>query len=95
MRKEYNDRKNDTTASRVRVLREKNGLTQQELADKIGVTNSQISRLESGKTKNISSFILVALADLFHVSVDYLLCIVCYWTATKLSRKSLSARRGS
>lgn len=59
MRKEYDDRKNDTTASRVRVLREKNGLTQQELADKIGITNSQISRLESGKTKNISSFILV------------------------------------
>ena len=75
MRKEYNDRKNDTTASRVRVLREKNGLTQQELADKIGITNSQISRLESGKTKNISSFILVALAGLFHVSVDYLLCL--------------------
>lgn len=75
MRKEYDDRKNDTTASRVRVLREKNGLTQQELADKIGITNSQISRLESGKTKNISSFILVALAGLFHVSIDYLLCL--------------------
>ena len=75
MRKEYDDRKNDTTASRVRVLREKNGLTQQELADKIGITNSQISRLESGKTKNISSFILVALANSFHVSVDYLLCL--------------------
>lgn len=59
MRKEYDDRKNDTTASRVRVLREKNGLTQQELADKIGITNSQISRLESGKTKNISSFMKI------------------------------------
>ena len=30
--------------------------------------------------------------DYYHATPN---CIVCYWTATKLSRKSLSARRGS
>ncbi len=46
-----------------------------ELADKIFVAHSQISRLESGETTNIGSALLVSLAKVFHVSADYLLCL--------------------
>jgi phage repressor protein C with HTH and peptisase S24 domain len=37
--------------SMIRVLREKNGLTQQQVADAIGTTQPQIKRLESGERK--------------------------------------------
>ena len=46
-----------------------------ELANKIFVAHSQISRLESGETTNIGSALLVSLAKVFHVSTDYLLCL--------------------
>ena len=50
-------------------------MSQKQLADRLFVAHSQISRLESGETTNISSSLLVALAKEFHVSTDYLLCL--------------------
>ncbi len=64
-----------STAYRVSELRKDRGWKQNELADMIHVTRSQISRLESGETKNIGSDLLVSLAEVFHVSTDYLLGI--------------------
>ena len=54
-------------------LRRKMGISQQELSRRIGIPTSQISRLESGRIKNISSDILVKLAKEFKVSTDYIL----------------------
>ncbi len=73
MKKNYDDEQEDTTACRVRNLRLDREWSQKELADKIFVAHSQISRLESGETTNIGSSLLVALAKEFHVSTDYLL----------------------
>ena len=73
MKKHYDDEQEDTTACRVRNLRLDREWSQKELADRIFVAHSQISRLESGETTNIGSSLLVALAKEFHVSTDYLL----------------------
>ena len=73
MKKNYDDEQENTTAYRVRLLRQDRGWSQKELADKIFVAHSQISRLESGETTNIGSSLLVSLAKVFHVSADYLL----------------------
>ena len=75
MKKTYDEELENTTAYRVRLLRQDRGWSQKELADKIFVAHSQISRLESGETTNIGSSLLVSLAKIFQVSTDYLLCL--------------------
>jgi transcriptional regulator with XRE-family HTH domain len=75
VKKHYDDEQENTTACRVRNLRLDKNLSQKQLADRLFVAHSQISRLESGETTNISSSLLVALAKEFHVSTDYLLCL--------------------
>lgn len=73
MKKNYDEEPENTTSYRVRLLRQDRGWSQKELADKIFVAHSQISRLESGETTNVGSSLLVSLAKIFHVSTDYLL----------------------
>lgn len=73
MKKNYDEEPENTTSYRVRLLRQDRGWSQKELADKIFVAHSQISRLESGETTNIGSSLLVSIAKIFHVSTDYLL----------------------
>lgn len=58
---------------RFRDLRDKEGLTQEQLAQIAGVQVSTISKIENGTTTKISSTILTAIADHFHVSTDFLL----------------------
>ena len=48
-------------------------ITQKELAKRIGVSASQLSRIISGETKTVSSDILIGIADVFKVSTDYIL----------------------
>ena len=43
------------------------------MADELHVTHSQISRIESGETKNPNISIVIDAARFFHVSTDYLL----------------------
>ena len=58
---------------RLKNLRISQKLTQKELADKLGLTNtSTISKYESGETKP-SMEIIDKLADLFGVTADYLM----------------------
>ncbi len=73
MKKNYDEEDERSTSYRVRLLRNDRGWNQSELAEKLFVSHSQISRLESGETQNINSSMLVAMAQLFHVSTDYLL----------------------
>lgn len=58
--------------NRLKELRKEKGLTQQELADKIGVTKRTLQRWENGEG-NIKSDKAQRLADYFGVSVGYLL----------------------
>ena len=62
-----------TVGERIADLRSVKGWNQKELAKRMELAPSQLSRIESGETKNISSDILVKLAKVFHVSTDYIL----------------------
>lgn len=53
-------------------LRKKSGMTQAQLAEKINISTTFISRVERGE-KFVSLKILQSLADTFHVSYDALL----------------------
>ena len=58
----------------LKKLRKQDGLTQQQLADKLGLTKSVVSYYEL-QERYPSPEILVKLANIFHVSTDYLLGI--------------------
>ena len=62
-----------TPGERIDLLREQKGWKQAELAERIGVHPSQISRIKTGNTASISSDILIALSKEFGVSTDYIL----------------------
>ena len=53
-------------------LRKYHALSQEELADKIGVSRQTLSKYETGEN-DIPVAILEKLADIYHTSVDYLL----------------------
>ena len=59
---------------RLRELRERNGFSSRnKLADELGIDRTTYSRIENGKTKTISSDILVKLSKLYNVPTDYIL----------------------
>ena len=62
-------------AYRLSNLRKDHDLSQKQLADQLHVAHSQISRIESGETKNPNISIVIDAARFFHVSTDYLFCL--------------------
>lgn len=56
----------------IKIARIKKGLTQEQLAEKLGLTNLTISGYEVGRTKP-SLEVLIKLSDILEVSVDELL----------------------
>jgi len=56
----------------IKAQRELNNLTQQELADKIGVSCSTIGKYETND-REPNAQMLVNLADIFNITVDELL----------------------
>lgn len=63
----------DTPGQRIADLCKDYGISQKELAEKIGLSASQLSRIISGKTPTISSDALIGIAETFKVSTDYIL----------------------
>lgn len=63
---------------RVRELRERDKLTQGELASSIGTSASTLSRIEKGEIESPGSDIVVKLARVFRVSTDFLLGVTDY-----------------
>ena len=62
----------NTLGSRLTALRKEKGLTQEQLAEKLGVTNQSVSKWENDiNAPDIS--ILIMLADLYDTTVDSLL----------------------
>lgn len=61
-------------SERIKNLREKNGMTQSELAKKLSVTRSGVNAWEMGISVPAVSN-LVELAKLFNVSTDYIIGI--------------------
>ncbi|WP_372367894.1 helix-turn-helix domain-containing protein [Candidatus Uabimicrobium sp. HlEnr_7] len=58
---------------KVKSLREKMQITQKELAEKSEIAHATISRIESGKIKELKSEAVKRLAAALEVSVDFLL----------------------
>jgi len=61
------------TPARIKSLREYQGWSQTELAEKSGVGQSYISRLEDGDAPNVSGVILGRIATALETTVDFLL----------------------
>ncbi len=59
--------------SRIRGMREDRDLTQQQVADALGITQRKYSYLETG-VQQWTDELLVKLAKYYRVSIDYLLC---------------------
>lgn len=57
----------------IRRLREKVGMSQTELAKKIGTTKQNVYKYENGIITNIPSNKIEAIADVFNVSPDYIM----------------------
>ncbi len=60
------------TSTRIKQLREERGLTQTELAKRLGITRSSVNAWEMGISVPSTQYI-VELAEMFRVSTDYLL----------------------
>ena len=59
-------------ADKIKALREANGMTQNDIARKFGITRSSVNAWEMGISTPSTTYI-VELAHLFSVSTDYLL----------------------
>ena len=60
-------------SKRLREVRMKSGLTQQNMADKLGISLNAYQKYEQAE-RSPSLDCLVSIADIFCVSLDYLLC---------------------
>jgi transcriptional regulator with XRE-family HTH domain len=70
---EYDDLDLIAIGRRIREVRERLGLVQQDLADAAGVRHLAISELETGKTDNPKSRTLVAIANRLGVPLQWML----------------------
>jgi DNA-binding Xre family transcriptional regulator len=64
-----------TFGERIAVLRRRKGLTQQELAAQVGITQNTITRVETGMVKMLRGDTVAALAKALGTSADYLLSL--------------------
>jgi len=71
---------------RLRELRKSNGVTQEELADVIGVKKSTISLYENNRSDPADEY-KIGIAKYFNISLDYLIGVidheVCYYNERK------------
>lgn len=56
----------------LRALRESHGISQQKLADAIGISQQSVNKYENHQTQP-DIVTLIQIADFFHTSVDYLI----------------------
>ena len=75
-------------ADKIKTLREKKGITQSELALKLGITRSAVNAWEMGITVPSTQYV-VHLAKFFNVSTDYLFDLS---TTATISVEGLSER---
>jgi len=61
-----------TLSEKIKILRDKNGYTQSELAKKVGLTRSAVNAWEMSNAIP-STEIIIKLAKIFGVTTDYLL----------------------
>lgn len=57
---------------KIKNLRRKKGFTQEQLAEKLDIDDTVLSKIENGK-RELEAPLLEAFADIFEVSTDYIL----------------------
>lgn len=62
---------NKEVGLRIKQLRKQHGLTQEELAEKVNITENHLYKVEAGQSAG-SMDLIVELAECFDVSLDYL-----------------------
>lgn len=79
---------------RIQDLLRERGMTQTELAEKIGISGSALNRYISGETDKIAAEIIVKMAHIFNVSTDFLLCEtnIPYRTNYDIEKLGLTAK---
>lgn len=60
--------------NRIKTLRESNGLTQLDLSKALNVKRQTVAQWENGE-RDLKTGYIIALANLFNVTTDYLLCV--------------------
>ena len=84
-----------STGERIGDLRSGKGLSQKELAKILGITSSQMSRIENDKVKFISSDVLIKLAQFFNVSTDFILNLTNISTPKNYDINTLGLSEGT
>ena len=64
-----------TTGERIKQARKAAGMTQKELAEKVGVKFSAIHKYESGMIVNLKRETIAALAEALNVKPSWLMCM--------------------
>lgn len=57
---------------RIRIERERLGLTQSKVAEKVGISIRQLSRIENGEC-DLVAYVVIGLSNELHVTTDYIL----------------------
>jgi transcriptional regulator with XRE-family HTH domain len=83
----------ETLGSRIRHARERYGMSQAELARRIGISNTALNQIESGKTQNPGVVHIVAIARVLGVSTDALLLGGTHADATEPRKPSRTRPR--
>ena len=61
------------TADIIKTLRERNGWTQEELGEKVGVKKSAVAKWENGRVENLKRNMIESLSSIFGVTPSYLI----------------------
>lgn len=64
---------NDLMAQRIKELRMKNNLSQEQLAEMLGLQKSAIAKYENGRVVNIKRSTIANMAEIFHCSPSYIM----------------------
>ena len=61
------------SGKRIKELRQKEGMTQDSLSEKLGITKNAYQKIERG-ANGAKIDTLVELAEIFNISLDYIVC---------------------
>ena len=64
---------NDLMAQRIKELRTKKGLSQEQLAELLGLQKSAIAKYEKGRVINIKRSTIANMAEIFHCNPSYIM----------------------
>lgn len=56
---------------KIKKLREESNLSQSKLADLLGVSQSELSKIENGKSKKIDIYFMFEICNYFNKSLDF------------------------